>query len=190
MINIDSKQKAIVIFSACLAYAVFRYNIAGPVEWIQIPTFILNKATAMASIAFLVLKLTQSQHETKSKFWGKCFGISVITHILLSFAVMSPSYFPKFYDNGHFNLVGNLMVVSGILSGMTLWQLSKKGALFHQGQIAALLLLLLHITMIGWYSWFKPLDWYGYLPPISLICACLTAVALRQSLITHSSQNS
>ena len=43
-----------VIFGASLAYAVVRYHFAGDVEWRHFPLFILNKATSLAAVFFVI----------------------------------------------------------------------------------------------------------------------------------------
>ena len=38
----------------CLAYAILRYHIAGPVPWNELPLFILNKGLALAGLMLLI----------------------------------------------------------------------------------------------------------------------------------------
>jgi len=43
-----------VIFGASLLYAIVRYHLAGDVAWSHFPLFILNKATSLAAVMFVV----------------------------------------------------------------------------------------------------------------------------------------
>ena len=43
----------VVVFGACLLYAIVRYHIVGDVEWVHFPLFILNKVTSLAAVIFI-----------------------------------------------------------------------------------------------------------------------------------------
>ena len=48
----DRARWVLLIWGACLAYAVLRYNVFKGVEWMHLPLYIINKSVALAGILF------------------------------------------------------------------------------------------------------------------------------------------
>lgn len=158
-----------------LSYAVIRYQIVGPIGWDQLPLFIANKAIAVCSVIFLVLKLRalRIEDDTASKFWGRLFGQAVSVHVILSLVVLDPSYFGKFFGESGLNFTGSATVLCGAIATVILWSRKGKISAGNNWTLFALLLVVAHLVFVGCTGWFNPQTWHGYLPPISLISALL-----------------
>lgn len=174
-----------------LAYAVLRYHEAffGSHPTAQLPLFLFNKAL---SVAALLMIATAVGARTLAGLFGK-FGDSLqrdrraigmtgfgmaAAHSAMSFVLLTPGYFGKFYaaGSGKMNLVGELSTLAGIAAlALLVWQArlpaadeqSPRKTLRRLG-LAVLALSAVHVAVMGWGGWMKPADWPGGLPPITL----------------------
>jgi hypothetical protein len=100
-----------VIFGVSLAYAILRYFIAGDVAWRHFPLFILNKVTSLAAVGFvacsyLVGKIFRWHDHDKVlrlvviKFCGLMGFFLAAIHAFMSFFLLTPAYFGKYFDDG------------------------------------------------------------------------------------------
>lgn len=192
---------AIVGFS--LVYAIIRYHIAGDVPWQHFPLFIVNKATSLSAVIFvacsyLIGKVIHWHDDDKAmrlvviKFCGLMGVFSAILHSLLSFALLSPAYFSKYFQtDGKLNLDGELAVTAGaaaliLLMGpaiTTLPMMPKAlgGIRWRRSQrlgYAALLFVAVHLVFLGWKGWLDPSGWNGGLPPISLVALIVALIPI------------
>lgn len=104
-------------------------------------------------------------------------------HALIALLLFSPEYYPKFFDiTGRLNVTGELSMLFGILS---LWCLSVTAITslpfmieavgvdrWKRGQRLGYISLLIsggHVLVMGLTGWLNPVDWHGYLPPVSLV---------------------
>ena len=177
-----------------LAYAVLRYNIAGPVPWKDFPFFILNKGLSLA--AFILLTFNFSLGPLKHldvkvpmswlnarKALGMTGFLLVLIHALISFLLFNSSVFAKFFeDNGTPTLFAGLSMLGGILAFVVLWAYNlsfqthlREDKVFirfitsREFLLFAMLFSAAHLFFMGYKGWFNPSAWHGGLPPISLI---------------------
>jgi hypothetical protein len=177
-----------------IAYAVLRYNVVGPVAWKDLPIFVLNKGVSLAAIILLAfgfsigplanLGISAFDFGLESR---KILGISglllTIFHVLLSFLIFNPQYYPKFFDSDDsLSVIGNFSLLAGTASFMILglyhWcfrnRSENKEVLISiitskKFLLGLLFLLGIHLFFMGYATWSTPSKWQGGLPPISLI---------------------
>lgn len=177
-----------------IGYAVLRYNVAGTVAWKDLPIFILNKGVSLAAIVLLTFSFTIRPLLSlgfPALYFGlegrKILGISglllTIFHVLLSFLIFNPQYYPKFFDSDNsLSVIGNFSLLAGMASFMILglyhWcfrNRSKNKEMLidiitsKEFLLGLLFLLGVHLFFMGYSTWFHPSKWHGGLPPISLI---------------------
>ncbi|MCM4151619.1 hypothetical protein DHD05_08460 [Arenibacter sp. N53] len=190
------KYKKIIwaVFGISMGYAVLRYNVVGTVAWKDLPIFILNKGVSLAAIVLLVfsfsirpltnLRMTNFNLGLESR---KVLGISglllTIFHVLLSFLIFNPQYYPKFFEGDNtLSVIGNFSLLSGLVSFMVLglyhWcfrnrskgkEILIKIITSKKFLLGLLFMLGIHLFFMGYSTWLAPSKWQGGLPPISLI---------------------
>lgn len=182
----------IVILSVSTAYAVLRYTVLGPVELTNAPSYLFNKAVAVATVAFLcLLAWAKLRDDAPSlKFWAKASLHATVVHVVLSCALLSPGYYPKFFGLDQLNLLGEVTILLGALSAYCFWVLSRGRDLSERGRFwymqVALWLIAGHLLAMGLKGWFTVSKWHGGLPPISLLsflCVVLAYALLVKSRI-------
>ena len=191
------------VFGLSLAYAVVRYHLAGPVEWRHLPLFILNKATSLAAVilvasSYLVGKVIRWYDHDKAlrlvviKFCGLMGFFLAGVHAFFSLALLSPAYYGKYFDEaGRLNLQGEIAMSVGVLAlfcllgpAVTTLPMMPKaigGVRWKRNQrlgYVALLLVVVHLTFLGFSGWLAPGDWHGAIPPISLVAVVVALVPL------------
>ena len=191
------------VFGLSLAYAVVRYHLAGPVEWRHFPLFILNKATSLAAVilvasSYLVGKVIRWYDQDKAlrlvviKFCGLMGFFLAGVHAFFSLALLSPAYYGKYFDEaGRLNLQGEIAMSVGVLAlfcllgpAVTTLPMMPKaigGVRWKRNQrlgYVALLLVVVHLTFLGFSGWLAPGDWHGAIPPISLVAVVVALVPL------------
>jgi len=160
------KFKIIIIFILSFAYSFLRYNIFGNVPFYEIPTVIINKSISFSSIFILLLSsfsLIKNKNE-EYNFYINIFKITVYIHIFLSLAIFSQPYFPKIFIENKLNFLGNMLVLSGVLS---IGIISSKQ--FKFSIIYLFFFFLFHVYVLGYQVWLTPDKWNGLMPPITLI---------------------
>lgn len=180
---------ALLILSATLVYATIRYIVFGTVAINQLPTFIVNKAISFSAAWFLFLSAySQWRGSDHSSAYGRYAWHCLLLHIVLSFAVLSPAYFQKFYEGALLNMAGELLILFGALGSYCFYRLREAR---HNTALKALssALLLAHLLPM-WGSWLSPQTWLGSLPPISLLSALFSFAALSFFLLCQSRVNS
>jgi hypothetical protein len=174
--------KLVVIVLFTTLYTIVRYVIFGNVSPIHLPIFLLNKSVSIASVCFLfftALNHTQDQTE-KIRFWGTAALHGAYIHIMLSLAILSSAYYPKFFGEEKMNLTGELTILFGVLAVYCFWFVRTKKYVFKQRQIFQLLsglFLVGHLTTMGYTGWTAVGSWHGGLPPISLIGFILATIS-------------
>ena len=191
-----------VIFGASLLYAVIRYHLVGTVGWVHFPLFILNKLTSLAAVMFiacsyLVGRVFKWHNEDKVmrlvvvKFCGLMGFVLAGVHAFMSFCLLRPSYFAKYFaEDGRLNLQGELGMAVGVLA---LWALASPaiatlpmmpaalgGKRWKRAQrlgYLALILVVVHLVVLGLKGWMAPSKW-GWMPPISLFAVIAAAIPL------------
>ena len=180
------------ILGLSLAYAITRYQIFGSVPWKDLPFYILNKAISMSAFILLVLSLSLSTMQkmrwsiargligsrailTKSSF------LLLLIHLLMSFLLFSSSNYEKFFvDDGSLTLYAGLSMLGGVVAFVILWSYQSDGESKNfDASVTFLLLFLLamHLYFMGYEGWIDYANWYGSMPPISLVAFVLLLFA-------------
>ena len=192
-----------VVFGFALAYAVIRYHLAGDVPWRHFPLFILNKATSLAAVIFVVssyligkiIRWHDHDHAMRLvviKFCGLMGFFLAAVHALLSLALLSPAYYGKYFEEGgRFNLTGEIAMAVGVVAVFflaspaitTMPGMAKAigGWRWKRTQwfgYVALALVAVHLIVLGWKGWLTPEKWHGGIPPISLVALVVVLVPL------------
>ncbi len=186
--NLYGRIATTFIFS--LAYAILRYNILGSVKWEDLPLYVTNKALSLTIVLLLLLSLFGKNkiYFAGIKFWKTIFIITTL-HAFISFKLLGPEYYNKFYFESELNITGYLTLFFGIVAFVGILILysdnllpTENGKLIIPNLIKRKIRTLIpiltagHLLSMGILGWLKPYNWYGYLLPISLI-AFITIVA-------------
>lgn len=177
-----------------IGYSILRYNILGDVPWKDVPFFILNKGISLAALILLILNFSlgplkqlgislYDQLLDARKSLGIVGCILAFTHLIMSVAILNPSYYPSFfYDEGTLTSRGGLSLLGGVLSFVFLliYYVSFKQDLKKQYKIirvitsrevimSVLFFIGVHLFFFSYPGWVTVHKWQGGLPPISLI---------------------
>ena len=206
--NIDENSvlAPVAITLCCLLitglYAYARYVYFGPVVESKIPLYISNKAISWSSVVVLSSSFAIGPLVTfSSRFepWLRyrrplgLIGLWLATlHILVSIPI-----FNLFYYTGFFNLDGTLKMTTelSMLAGALAWMVllipavasvpsvaeSLAGRSWRQLQHLGLLALVItfgHVAWLVWHGWFVSADWFGGMPPITLLSCGIIAVLM------------
>lgn len=192
----------LVVWGACLVYAIVRYNVFKGVEWTHLPLYIVNKSAAFGGVVFIALAYVVGKLfggasgsepvRAKAKFFGLAgFGM-ISMHILMSMVLLSPANYEKFFaESGKLNLAGEVTFLCGVLAygcllfpaittlpymydalGMERWLRAQ-----HMGY-ATLGLACGHTFAMGYKGWFDLSTWPGSLPPITMLGFLAALIAL------------
>ncbi len=172
---IFKNQETVVlsIFTIAMAYAILRYNIFQAVSFEHLPLYVANKAFALSVV--LLMFYRPFIRENDCSFYNTAVFTLLLMHVFISITILSPEYYPKFFQESQMNLRGELSLLFGISAFVTFIVLQfilqkKKISLTFKLQVwAALILIAGHLLSMGLPGWFTPEKWSGYLPPISLI---------------------
>jgi len=177
-----------------IGYAILRYHIVGTVPWKDLPFYTLNKGIALSAFILLTfnfgfgplnnlgVKVPESFLNAR-KAMGMTGFLLALIHVLMSFVILNPSVFSKFYDeNGTLTFIAGMSMLGGILSFVVLWgynlsfqtHLREDKAFIGFITSRNFLLIsglfgLMHLYFMGYKGWLNPSGWPGGLPPISLI---------------------
>lgn len=191
-----------------IGYSILRYNIIGDVPWRDVPFFILNKGFSLAALILLILNFSlgplkqlgislPDQLLDARKSLGVVGFILAFTHLIMSVAILNPSYYPSFfYDEGILNARGGLSLLTGVLSFVFLliYYISFKQNLKKQYKIirvitsrevimCVLFFIGAHLFFFSYPGWITVYKWQGGLPPISLISFIILIIGLVINLI-------
>lgn len=183
--SLDNKI-ATVVYTVSIGYATLRYNIFKGVPWTDWPLYVLNKAFAVASLAFLaisVLRYLYIQKYSNAKIFNFA-RFSGFLHIIISFALLNPIYYDKFFLNGKLSFSAGISILLGAIATAFIFNKSVSKHLNNNpdAKIRVLSILVfifgLHTALLGFQGWIAPSDWPGYLPPITLISFLIGLFAL------------
>jgi hypothetical protein len=192
----------------CIAYAILRYHILGPVSWSEFPFFILNKGISLAAILLLVLNFSLGPLKniglpvpgswlSARKSLGMTGFLLVLIHALMSFMLFSPAIYGKLFDaDGSLTLFSGLSMLGGVLSFVVLWGYNLSFQTHLRDDKAfiqfitsrtfllyAMLLSAVHLFFMGFEGWLSPAGWHGGLPPISLVAFVVFAIGYLANLV-------
>ena len=182
--------KLIAILLCTTAYTIVRYVIFGHVSPIHMPVYLLNKSVSMASMFFLFLAAMPLAKERteETRFWGIASFHFACLHILLSLAILSSAYYPKFFGTDKMNLTGEVTVLFGILTAYCYWFARNGKSFFIRRWVIQLLAGIFvagHLVAMGFGGWLEVEKWHGGLPPISLISFIFAMISLGLFLKTR-----
>lgn len=191
-----------IVMIASAAYATLRYNICNGVPWADWPTWTLNKAFGVASLALLLvaaIRRTSDSEASCSKVFSFSVGLAAV-HVVLSLVLMSPVYYPKFFVDEKLTLAAGGSMILGCVAAVIMARRSSSGVLKSMGEasrgvwmvVLVALLVALHALLQGFSGWFNLEKWAGGLPPITLISFILgvsTLVVVVWGARSHSSSS-
>ena len=196
------------IFSFFFVYAFIRYNVIRDVPFEHIPLFITNKVLAISGTILIGLSFLLGPF---TRFWPQTFertlylrkplgvfgfGIAAL-HSVISLALLSPAYYPKFFlESGKLNLTGEASLLFGILalfifSVVALTSIPAIASQMKPEQwksiqrlgYLAYIFVLLHVVVMGFQGWLSSNSYlYGFIS-ISLISALFIITVLLFRLI-------
>jgi len=185
-----------------ILYATLRYIVFKGVNPIHFPLFVTNKIFSTAGLFFLALsyawgkiKWLKLKNDNLTNHFIKFTGLAGFSlsamHVFMSLIIISPAYYPKFYEGDMMNFNGEMSMLMGVFSiycftipaittipfmqeavGIKKWQKGQQ-----MGYIG-LFTALLHVLIMGFAGWFTVDKWPGYLPPITLIAALIALIPL------------
>ena len=176
-------RKISLTFIISLIYAIIRYNYFGNVPWQDVPIFITNKAVSLTVTILLFVSLFQKNDilPIRKRLMKVIFAF-ISWHVFISFVLLSPEYFVKFYSNDILNTTGYAIIAFGVVAYAGI--LSLNSEVFVQKKISNFsisenckknirklipIFIAGHLFLMGAKGWITPTKWYGYLFPISLI---------------------
>ncbi|MBI2109387.1 MAG: ferric reductase-like transmembrane domain-containing protein [Parcubacteria group bacterium] len=197
-----------VVFVISFAYAFVRYNVLRDVPLEQIPLFITNKVLALSStiligFSFLLGPLARFWPCTfEQKLYLRkplgVFGFSIAAlHGVISLALLSPAYYPKFFlESGKLNFTGEISALFGTLALFIFSVVSvtsipavasqmnpKQWKTIQRLGYLAFSFVLLHVVAMGFRGWLESTSYlYGFVS-ISLISALFIIAVLALRLI-------
>ena len=176
------RQRLLIILIFTTLYTIIRYVLFGNVELIHIPAYVLNKSVSMASAIFLFIAAFnfRQANSKRVKYWGSSAYHGAIVHILLSFAILSKPYYPKFFTSEKMNFIGELTIMLGVLAAYFFWTTRNGKSNFISKpflQVLAALFVAAHVFVMGFSGWIRISEWHGYMPPVSMISFVLAATS-------------
>lgn len=178
----------------CLAYAVVRYHVFGPVAWSHLPLYTFNKAVAFAAAILLASAYLGGNGGFARRAGLAGFGFAAL-HSLMSLALLSPNSYPKLFEDGRPNLAGGISILCGCLP-LLVWILlavfsipaaadglppDRFGTLRSLGYWA-LGLTGAHVAAMGWKGWTEPRSWPAGIPPITLLLFVVVVLPLGRKM--------
>lgn len=184
--NMQDSIIATTVFTVSIAYATIRYNIFKGVPWTDWPIYVLNKAFAVSSLALLVINVFRYrfiQNRSNAKIFKFAMFLGFL-HILISFALLNPIYYDKYFLNGKLSFLGGISILLGVIATALIFNkgFSKELNNNRNAKIWVLSFLAFiigsHAAVTGFQGWFIASAWPGYLPPITLISFLIGLFAL------------
>ena len=191
-----------------MVYTILRYLIFGNVSWTQFPAFILNKSFSLAGFIALTINFSlgplqnlglkiQSGWLNARLVLGLGGFILILTHVFLSFILLNPDNYPKFYlESGLFSFAAGVSLLGGILAFISLWIYNihfqtflKEDKSFREFitsrrvMLVSMLFTAIHLLFMGYKGWFLPQTWHGGLPPITLVSFVIFIIGYSINLI-------
>jgi DMSO/TMAO reductase YedYZ heme-binding membrane subunit len=168
---------------------------------------LINKAISLSAVGLLALsylirrwRWLRPAHPVRTlaviQFCGLGGFWLVGVHATLSLAILSPDYFPKFFEDRKLSFAGELSMLCGVVAlwcyvlpvMATLPQTRQalgahRWRRYQQLGYAGLVLVIVHLAFMGFPQWFSPSEWPGYMPPITMLGAALALAPLVVRLL-------
>jgi len=183
------KLNSLLILSFCFFYALLRYVIVGPVETNEIPIFIFNKAVSWSAVTLLFLSIyaTSKNLNTIARDYGTYAYWSIVCHVLLTLSILNNNHYSKLFEYEKLTLFGQLSILTGVLLVVSFLYYHYNFSLTNNFTTVVkritkikliLIIALAHLFFLGGKGWLSPEQWYGYLPPITLISFIIVLITL------------
>jgi hypothetical protein len=179
------RQIAAAVVAGSTMYASARYQVFNNVPWTDWPIYTLNKAFGLSALVLLVVAVARRRWRPGLPIGATMLAAGVLfgIHVLVSLALLSPAYFPKFFAGGKLSALAGTALVLGAIATALLAAGAKARALETADQKARGLASLAfavgaHGALPGVASWLEPSAWPGLMPPITLLSFVLGAAAL------------
>ncbi|MEK7546810.1 MAG: ferric reductase-like transmembrane domain-containing protein [Patescibacteria group bacterium] len=205
---------SLLVFGLSFLYAFVRYNIVRNVPLEQIPLFIANKAIALSALIIIGLSFVLGP---LARFWPQIFdsklylrkplGVlgfgTAALHSLISLAILSPAYYPRFFDlGGKMNFIGETSLLFGVLAFLVFSAVSiasvpaieermKPGhwkSVQRLGYLAYFFTLL-HVAIMGFKGWFDPASYQYGLISITLISSLFIILVFLLRILAAAVKN-
>jgi hypothetical protein len=177
----------LLVFTLTLTYSILRYHVFGEVAWAQLPLYVLNKAISWSAVTLLALAYLR-RNKPAARDLGVLGLFLAFAHILMSFSLLSPAYYAKFYSGPQLTAWAGAALLAGVgavvvvvlpgiatLPGMCAALGDARWLRWQRAGYWTLALTAAHCAFMGWQGWLTPAKWHGGLPPITLLGA-LTAL--------------
>ena len=186
-----------IAFGVAFGYTLLRYYLWGEVVIDNLPSYLLNKALGFSSVLYFLLLLIFKwrKEEDRAKYFSKAMLHTAVIHSLISVALLSPLYYPRLFGWQKLNFAGELCCLFGVLAfyGLVFMRIKpedseRKKNTYH---VIMSLLVTTHVLALGYEIWNLPHQWFGELPPISMLSffASLCACSLSLILFFKTEQN-
>jgi hypothetical protein len=175
-----------VVFIVSIGYATIRYNVFKGVLWTDWPLYVLNKAFAVSSLVLLVINVYRYryiQNRSNAKIFKYAMFLGFL-HILISFALLNPAYYDKFYLNGKLTFSAGISYLLGAIATALIFNkgFSKELNNNRETKIKVLSILAFiigsHAALQAFKGWLPASAWPGYMPPLSMISFLIGLFAL------------
>lgn len=176
-------KKLVAVLLCTTVYTLVRYVIYGHVSPVHVPVYLLNKAVSMASVVLLSCAAFSYSRQCvdRLRFWGTASLHCACIHVLLSLAILSSAYYPKFFGPVKMNLTGEVTILFGVLATYCIWLARSGGSVsWRRGtfQLLSTLFIIGHLVAMGFRGWLSVAKWHGGLPPISLVSLVFAVASL------------
>lgn len=189
------KKYFLIAFIPSFIYAILRYNIFKEVPWENLPLWVTNKAFALTATILIGYSFCADKTKPRKEIGILGFYIAII-HSIISFIILKPAYFSKFFSlDGKLNLSGESSMLAGVICLCLLLVATYRSypavteesevdlKLIHQLVFWAILLNLIHLATMGVPGWLKIDEWPGMLPPISLLSLVISLYYLGKRIL-------
>lgn len=162
-----------ILFCATV-YTVLRYVTFGEVSLEHLPVFLLNKSISFAAVICLFITSVYSMRtdSAAARFWGTATLHLAYIHVVLSLCILTPAYYPKFFDETRMNARGEITMLAGVLAIYGFWYVTRGHDFLLQRPVMKWVscgLVCVHLIAMGYSGWASVYTWYGYMPPVSLL---------------------
>lgn len=196
-------KSIVILYVACVVYAVVRYAVFVPKNWENLPVFIVNKGVAMgAAIAFTLalwglvrgrLGGAPGVWGAEAAAWFRAGVFGAICHVPISIAILEPAYFKEFFvtvDPAAFaatgigprmSFAGEMVFILGGLAAGTLYLITRQTWSARARwwlNVTFATVLTGHVLMMGYNRGVNINASHAYLPPMWLLSAIAGGIGI------------
>jgi hypothetical protein len=179
------RRTAAAVVAGSTLYASARYHVFSNAPWSDWPMYTLNKAFGLSALVLLVAAVARRRWRPGLAIGRTMLAAGVLfgMHVLVSLALLSPAYYPKFFAGGKLSALAGTALVLGAIATAALAAGAKPRPQETADEKARGLALLAfavgaHAALPGVASWLEPSTWPGLMPPITLVAFVMGVAAL------------